>query len=322
MIFRKLDGWINNQYTTLLKEDGDVLAFMQFLYKLLIRTGVAVILLLLLDFFLITHGQAQSIGVFGDFFGGVLNPILTFLTFIALIFTMVMQKQESRSARLESKRSSIETTFFNIVDLNGKIVDNLKVDLNEIRYIQGNLSTLKEQIVAKRYQNNFEGRIVFEAILDFIEEEASSPQEAVDIYLIIQNRCNHMLGHYFRNLYQSLKIIDDNSVTMGDPKKYSSILRAQLSAKELVLLFYNCLDGVCDEGQFKNLLIQYEMLEHLPIKKVEGGYSLIGSEMPLASEEMFLQYQVKKNLPLNLTKYYGGAFGKNPDVPYNLRTGV
>jgi hypothetical protein len=34
---------------------------------------------------------------------------------------------------------------------------------------------------------------------------------------------------------------------------------------------------------------------------------------------MFLQYKSKKELPINLKKYYGGAFGQNGGVPYNLR---
>ena len=61
------------------------------------------------------------------------------------------------------------------------------------------------------------------------------------------------------------------------------------------------------------------MLEHLPISEIEGGYSLAGSTTPLASDEMFLQYKHKKNLGLDFQKYYGGAFGQNRGVPYNLR---
>lgn len=61
------------------------------------------------------------------------------------------------------------------------------------------------------------------------------------------------------------------------------------------------------------------MLEHLPIEIAENGYSLAGSIAAIASDEMFLQYKAKKELPINLKKYYGGAFGENPGVPYNLR---
>jgi hypothetical protein len=33
-------------------------------------------------------------GEWGDFFGGVLNPLLTFLTFMGLLITIILQQQE------------------------------------------------------------------------------------------------------------------------------------------------------------------------------------------------------------------------------------
>ena len=35
-----------------------------------------------------------GLGAFGDFLGGVLNPILTFLTFFGLIITIIIQRKE------------------------------------------------------------------------------------------------------------------------------------------------------------------------------------------------------------------------------------
>lgn len=80
------------------------------------------------------------------------------------------------------------------------------------------------------------------------------------------------------------------------------------------------MEGVADKGQFKNLVIEYSMLEHLPIEKRSNGYSLAGSKLAIASDEMFLQYKEKKKLGVDLEKYYGGAFGKNRGVPYVLST--
>lgn len=44
-------------------------------------------------------------GPFGDFFGGVLNPILGFFSFLALLYTIHIQQQELRLTRRELKRS-------------------------------------------------------------------------------------------------------------------------------------------------------------------------------------------------------------------------
>jgi hypothetical protein len=144
-------------------------------------------------------------------------------------------------------------------------------------------------------------------------------------YSLIQNEHNHIVGHYFRNLYQVLKLIDrydESMVSVANKFKYASVLRAQLSTKELALLFVNCLDGVCDKGKFKNLLIKYKMFEHLPIKMVSGDkvrFLIGGDSGVIVDRSMVLQYHREKEFPpLDLYKVYGGAFGENRSVPYNL----
>ena len=44
-------------------------------------------------------------GQFGDFVGGTINPILTFLTFMALVFTVVLQTRQLEHSREELQRS-------------------------------------------------------------------------------------------------------------------------------------------------------------------------------------------------------------------------
>ena len=45
----------------------------------------------------------SDVGKFGDFFGGVLNPILTFLTFMGLLITIILQQKELQQSRREFK---------------------------------------------------------------------------------------------------------------------------------------------------------------------------------------------------------------------------
>ncbi len=335
-------NWINNKYPLFegLFDEKDPEKSSSILTKLLFNILIYAVIaggtLLFIDITLIFITDKG--GVFGDFFGGVLNPIFTFLTLFGLITTIVIQRQELRLARVEYGKTAdalstqaIETTFFNILDLHHTIADNIKVDLDELKgkslgesFTETAASAILSSMTSVQLKNNalFEGRGVFSEILEFISIKSKSPEEALERYKVIQNNYNHVLGHYFRNLYQALKIIDnydESLLTKGQKRKYTGILRAQLSTKELALLFLNCLEGMTDSGQFKNLLIEYAMLEHLPIKKVKGGYSLSGSPEPVANDAMFLQYKNKKELGFDLNKYYGGAFGENKGVPYNLR---
>ncbi|UUM70748.1 hypothetical protein [Aeromonas veronii] len=49
-----------------------------------------------------------ELGAFGDFLGGVLNPIFTFMTFFGVIITIVLQKIELKAAREEYTKSAKE----------------------------------------------------------------------------------------------------------------------------------------------------------------------------------------------------------------------
>lgn len=327
----------------------------------LIVVAVSVIAALFgVDVWLVSH-HGDTAGVFGDFFGGVLNPILTFLTFLGLIITIVVQRHDLRASRLEYEKTnqalttqSVENTFFNTLDLHNKIAENIKFDLStlggqayreKMSFMMKYIKSLnpKHDADTESFLSNatheheipppipigpatiVEGRAAFHEILKYLSSDSASPEQVMKRYMVIQEEHNHIVGHYFRNLYQVLKMIDryDESVVSAESKnKYASILRAQLSTKELALLFINCLDNVCDKGQFKNYLIKYQMFEHLHCKELKftRGLFMLGGDTGIpVDRSMILQYRkVKSFAPLDLEKVYGGAFGKNRGIPYDL----
>jgi len=271
----------------------------------------------------------EKSGQFGDFFGGVLNPILTFFTLFGLIATIVIQRRELRLSRQEYEKTAealntqaIETIFFNLLDLHHKIADEIKFDLKvekDKKFKSIYTEHLPPEFPKETEIKSYRGRPSFEAIITYLTENCRSPASIVDRYKNFQNDNNHILGHYFRNLYQALKVIDsyeENFLTVKQKEKYTSILRAQLSSNELALLFLNCLDGICDRGQFRNLLIKYSMLEHLPVTQ-DGSYFYISRKI-LADNDMILQYKIFAKISIELKKYFGGAFGNNQGIPYDL----
>lgn len=322
------------------------------LYRLFVFAIYATLTVFLIN--LLSLFGNSSFGTWGDFFGGVLNPILTFLTFMGLLITIILQQSELKEPRKEFKRSAdalleqsrsikkqnFENTFFNLIDLHNKITDNLKIDAGEFASggfftsgIKEFLNGITEAISSIELGLNrdekrvFYGREVFEFILHLIIYKSLFPKNVVDRYKVIQNNKNHILGHYFRNLYQVLKLIDTTSkeiLTKKQKRKYSGIIRAQLSSKELAILSINCLDEISDEGEFKNLLIKYSMLEHLPLtpmpvvlqrenpKDNAKYYGLSGTNEPILDESMLLQYKKKKKISGKVSSnFYGGAFGEN-----------
>lgn len=214
-----------------------------------------------------------KLGEFGDFLGGVLNPIFTFMTFFGVIITIVLQKIELKAAREEYTKSAnalgtqaIENTFFNMLSLHHKIVEKINFNATEFNYNldfqdHPNSDNTPSLIGEKACQ----GAEAFSRLLSVIACGVER-EDTFSLYKVVQNHHNHHFGSYFRSLYQIMKfIVQNNSVEDDDKKKYMSILRAQLSSDELIALFINCSGDMVDNGQFRAFLKKYHMLEHMPL---------------------------------------------------------
>jgi hypothetical protein len=113
----------------------------------------------------------------------------------------------------------------------------------------------------------------------FLFPDEGNPKNCIDSYDRFHDIHHETIGHYFRNIYQILKFVDESSV--DNKRFYTNLLRAQLSSHELGLLFYNCLSKLGAE-KFKPLLERYAFLEHLP------RYSVITeTEVHLYSGKVF-----------------------------------
>lgn len=65
-------------------------------------------------------------GQFGDYFGGVLNPILSFAAFIGLLVTIGIQRSESRSADARHSSQLFEDRVFQLVSISHTTVSSLR----------------------------------------------------------------------------------------------------------------------------------------------------------------------------------------------------
>nr|WP_298995183.1 putative phage abortive infection protein [uncultured Polaribacter sp.] len=82
----------------------------------------------------------------------------------------------------------------------------------------------------------------------------------------------HRLGHYYRNLYQSYKMLDRSDLIPEDTKyEYSKLLRAQISTYEQILLFINSLSSlgmkwqlVADTDKKNNFIEDYHVVKNVP----------------------------------------------------------
>lgn len=235
-------------------------------------------------------------GTFGDFIGGTLNPMLAFLSFIALLHTIKLQSKELSLSRkelaetqkatrdsataLEAQSESIklqnfENTFFNMLDLHNKIVDSITI--KEGLCLDN--SSLKGRINYSPEDQVLKGR---EAIKDIYRKVDSYCKVSKDIrkfnkaYDATHDAYQSYIGHYFGNIYQTLKLISKSKEIkkIKDKKKYSNLFRAQFSSEELKLLFYHC-TGKIGSVKFKSLVEEFQFFEHLVIEEINDNFSFI-----------------------------------------------
>lgn len=208
------------------------------------------------------HGDwaEKNWGTFGDFLGGVLNPVLTFLSFMALLFTIILQQREIHGAkedakelqiqrredRLSSERMQFESTFFQMVSIHNTIVNAIDVDRG--------LS-----------KNQLRGRECFklfrEEMQRFYEEDPSADElgKSLAAHDHIWKSYQNDLAHYYRYLYNIIRFINESDV---DKTRYIRILRAQFSDFELLVMFYNGLIPLAAKS--KEYIEFFSLFNNLP----------------------------------------------------------
>jgi hypothetical protein len=223
-------------------------------------------------------------GVFGDMFGAA-NALFSALAFAALIYTVLLQREELRlqrqelaenRAELKGQREQLEfqsqqmgldafeSSFFRVLGVLGEIVS--AIDLTSAQYGR----TIGRDCFKIFYQR-------FKSQYHLIRgaghnRSLTETEVAVIAYMQFYEGAQGDVGHYFRTLYNLVKLVDRSSVQ--DKHFYTNLIRAQLSNQETLLLFYNCVSGPGLE-KFKPLVEKYALLKNMPREQIVSEAHLV-----------------------------------------------
>jgi uncharacterized membrane protein len=213
---------------------------------------------------------------FGDFIGGLLNPIFAFFALIALLYTIHLQSTELRNSSEQLKKSakaleyqnnvlkkqSFESTFFQLLRLYNEIVDELKVSSSS----HGPTSIVTKINHENRAALEYLGIVLKEKYIENVRRgdyHGVSEVEAIDEeYEKFYAKYGQYLGHYFRTMYNILKFIDLTDIPESEKQVYSNFLRAQLSKHELALLLYNCISRY-GRKKMLPLVRKFNVIKHI-----------------------------------------------------------
>jgi hypothetical protein len=228
--------------------------------------AICLVIALWITNFLVLRGVDDG-GRFGDMFGAV-NAFFSGCAFAVLIFTLWLQRTE-----LALQRRELQQTRHELKGQRGEMkaqADTLRLQQFENTFFQL-LRVHRDNVESTRVGNpSVQGRHAIRQLFnglrnkhaDFLpaRQHMEPSRTAIEAYEAFYEENEVHLGHYFMHLYHIIKFVDQH--TDVDQLRYRSFLRAQLSAYELGLLFY---DGISVHGnELKPLIEKYALLKHLP----------------------------------------------------------
>ena len=238
------------------------------LITVFVGLGVVVTLGLIEAGVYISFHKWEDRGLFGDM-SGFANAFFSALAFAGLIIAIFLQREELKLQRQELKltrsevkgqkeqlqaqaetlkKQTLENTLFQLLGVHQEILQGVRS--YRVRETRG-----REAItgLAGEFKDEYNAS----------QHKGSEGERMRDAYNKFHHKFQSSIGHYFRNLYQILKFINNSQAGEEDKKLYGRLVRAQLSSDELFLLFYNCLSEL-GVKKFKPLVEEFAMLHHVP----------------------------------------------------------
>ncbi|OGB29289.1 MAG: hypothetical protein A3F78_19685 [Burkholderiales bacterium RIFCSPLOWO2_12_FULL_61_40] len=225
-------------------------------------------------------------GTFGDYMGGLLNPLISLFTLIVAMKVWGLQKTElleTRKAVEEQGKTAEqqrrEQRFFDFLNL-------YQVTLQSVSFEERHAMTADTIMHTERTAPPPKTKSGKQAFL-FLTSSGTSPIRQVrDLFqtegfedsglnqlptiysvAVVWDKKSPLLDHYFRTVFTVLR--EAEPILKEDHYRYIKLFRAQLSRDEINLLAMNLL---CDpEGKkMRGLVARYGMLKHLPCNKLRA----------------------------------------------------
>lgn len=208
------------------------------------------------DFIHTFNGNKDDWGTFGDFIGGTLNPILSFFGFMALLYTVRMQRKQLDDTDKFQAKQQFESTFFELLKMHNQALENLCKKSSE-----NDITNLQKVLVSLNLSKT-------PSLIPPLNLKGTAEQ-----FNLEKHKNFYLYGDYFRILYQLLKFVATNAPgskvstgfeikelekdTSDAEKMYSNIIRASLPNDliPLVVVYAYCEKGAIDYSYYKFRLL-------------------------------------------------------------------
>lgn len=249
---------------------------LSFISIILICIGYGYLIFNFSTFF--SQHRFDSVGTFGDSWG-FLTSVFSAFGFCGVLLTLKLQsdsmKRLERDARLKEESDKIrdfESSFFSMLNLMQVIINDMKIRGGSHKGTLLGRSVFTFQYGKYSAFSDIDSIMVSENNInkESLAEEGEIFSASFDEYF--ESRSANF-SHYYRFLYNIFRFITEANIPKESKKKYASILRAQISNFELLLLFYN---GNTKIGEnFKEYFECYAVFDNLPVSKLINKHHVL-----------------------------------------------
>tara|TARA_R110000796_G_scaffold47977_12_gene115236 strand:- start:32607 stop:33581 length:975 start_codon:yes stop_codon:yes gene_type:complete len=167
-----------------------------------------------------------------------------------------------------------ENTFFQLVNLHHEIIDKLNFDRKNFRH--GTDGIEKREVISKAVMDLIERIELKNSIsqqgdfgeVQYLPNEPKNLDEAKErLYTAYREfyfeEYKQLLSHYYRNIYHIFKFIYTTTLIEENKKQfYASLVRAQLSSDELLLIAYNSIIPDLGYPNFLFLIERFDIMQN------------------------------------------------------------
>jgi putative phage abortive infection protein len=238
--------------------------------------------------------RPEDWGVFGDYLGGVLNPILAFASFMVVLVSLYENRIQAADERRARGMETVISTFTGLLERVNDVVRDLRYERTRVTPV--GLASAAASVDEVRGREVF--RYMFQNAVKTPYAHERGSREAPDLprYVELMKQLDadwgYELGVYFRLINHLFTFLDMANLPLEERTRLANFARAQLSSYELSLLFYNALWG---EGRatFKPLAEKYGLFKHLRAEHVLDARDLVPGA--LFAEAAFVGFGVSRS---------------------------
>ena len=198
--------------------------------------------------------DAEVWGQFGDFIGGVIGTLISYIS----IRLLVANLSEQRKANKQQEDSfSKSTEVYEIQQFN----EMFRLLFDQYREAVTNYKTV-DGVTGKQALSKIVGEIKKHAQDITGDTYEEREQQALKIFDSFYVTYHDVAPVHFRILYRLFQLIDESKIPEEKRRDVAKIMRCQLSKEELFLLRYNAKSPYGAKMQL--YINRYNLLKHLP----------------------------------------------------------